>query len=190
MNNATGSELISVIVPIYKVEQYLDQCVESIRVQTYKNLEIILVDDGSPDKCPELCEQYALKDERIIVVHKKNGGLSDARNYGINVSTGNYIIFVDGDDYIEKNMIQRLYDALQNSKADIVVGGINYVDEYGKILPKTQENLPEGIMSQQDFWNKYYGCYTIPCVVVWNKIYKKSFFKDIKFSKGKCSTTV
>lgn len=93
--------LISVIVPIYNVEKYLARCVDSIVNQTYKNLEIILVDDGSPDRCPQMCDDYAEKDSRIKVVHKKNGGLSDARNAGMAVATGEYISFIDSDDWID-----------------------------------------------------------------------------------------
>lgn len=96
--------LISVIVPIYKVEQYLDECVQSIRNQTYTNLEIILVDDGSPDNCPEMCDNYARQDSRIKVIHKKNGGLCSARNAAISIAKGDYIGFVDGEDYISDTM--------------------------------------------------------------------------------------
>lgn len=97
--------LISVIVPIYNVEKYLARCVDSIVNQTYKNLEIILVDDGSPDLCPQMCDDYAEKDSRIKVVHKKNGGLSDARNAGMAVSTGEYISFIDSDDYVSDDFL-------------------------------------------------------------------------------------
>ena len=100
--------LISVIVPIYNVEKYLARCVDSIVNQTYKNLEIILVDDGSPDRCPQMCDDYAEKDSRIKVVHKKNGGLSDARNAGMAVATGEYISFIDSDDWIETSMFELL----------------------------------------------------------------------------------
>ena len=99
---------ISVIVPVYKVEKYLDKCVESIVNQTYKNLEIILVDDGSPDNCPAMCDEWAEKDERIRVIHKENGGLADARNAGMDIATGDYIGFVDSDDWIEPNMYEVL----------------------------------------------------------------------------------
>ncbi len=94
--------LISVIIPIYKVEDYLDECVQSVIHQTYKNLEIILVNDGSPDKCPQICDEYAKLDNRIIVIHKKNGGLSDARNAGLQIATGEYIQFLDADDIFGK----------------------------------------------------------------------------------------
>ena len=91
--------LISIIVPVYKVEEYLDDCVQSILSQSYKNIEIILVDDGSPDKCPQLCDEYSKQDKRIRVIHKKNGGLSDARNTGILASHGEYLLFEDSDDF-------------------------------------------------------------------------------------------
>src|SRR5699024_8305216 len=102
---------ISIIVPVYKVENELDRCVQSLMKQTYKNIEIILVDDGSPDQCPKLCEQYAKEDERIRVIHKKNGGLSDARNAGLNLARGEYVLYVDSDDYIEVDSCERLINA-------------------------------------------------------------------------------
>lgn len=112
---------ISVIVPIYKVEDYLKRCVDSILNQTYKNLEVILVDDGSPDTCPALCDQYVSTDTRVKVIHKENGGLSDARNAGVKVSTGEYIIFIDSDDFIDSNMIELMYHQAKQKNADMVV---------------------------------------------------------------------
>lgn len=101
--------LISIIVPIYNVELYLEKCIESIINQTYKNLEIILVDDGSTDSCGKICDEYAKKDNRIKVIHKINGGLSDARNKGMEIAKGKYIGFVDGDDYVASDMYETLY---------------------------------------------------------------------------------
>ena len=100
--------LISIIIPVYKVELYLKQCVESILIQTYLNIEVILVDDGSPDSCPQICDEYARKDYRIKVIHKSNGGLSDARNVGLNIAVGQYVVFVDSDDWIENTMVEHL----------------------------------------------------------------------------------
>lgn len=111
--------LISIIVPIYKVEPYLDRCVSSLVNQTYSNLEIILVDDGSPDQCPEICDLWAKKDPRIHVFHKMNGGLSDARNYGTSHAEGEYITFVDSDDCIANNYVEYLYDLLKKENAEI-----------------------------------------------------------------------
>ena len=101
--------LISVVVPIFNVQDYLRECIDSILGQTYKNIEIILVDDGSNDDCPQICDEYKLKDERISVIHKENGGLSDARNKGLEFSTGEYICFIDSDDYIDCKFIEKLF---------------------------------------------------------------------------------
>ena len=112
-------DLISVIIPIYNVEQYLKECLESVINQTYRNLEIILVDDGSKDKSGKICDEYKNKDERIKVVHKENGGLSDARNAGMKIATGKYIQFIDSDDFIDKDMIETLYNLIIENEADI-----------------------------------------------------------------------
>ena len=122
-------DLISIIIPVYKVEKYIYKCIDSVLNQTYKNLEIILVDDGSPDKCPEICEEYAKKDNRIKIIHKKNGGLSDARNAGLKVATGKYIGFVDSDDYIEKDMYQVLYNNIIKTNSDISIVNLKEVKE-------------------------------------------------------------
>lgn len=112
--------LISVIIPIYNVEDYLDECVQSVIHQTYKNLEIILVDDGSPDKCPQMCDNYAKLDNRIKVIHKKNGGLSDARNAGLEHVTGDFVCFIDSDDFIDVTMCEKMLEYQQESDSDIV----------------------------------------------------------------------
>ena len=122
---------ISVIVPVYKVEKYLDRCVESIVNQTYKNLEIILVDDGSPDNCPVICDAWAKKDERIQVIHKENGGLSSARNAALDISTGEYVCFVDSDDWIDSDMIEVLVRCVSEKKADVAMCGF-YMDYSGE----------------------------------------------------------
>lgn len=123
-HTAEPTPLISVVVPVYKVEKYLDRCVESICAQTYENLEIILVDDGSPDSCPALCDAWAARDARIVVVHKQNGGLSDARNAGVMAAHGAYIGFVDSDDYLAPTMYEALYSHLCETGADIAICGI------------------------------------------------------------------
>ena len=106
MEKNVRKELISIVIPVYKVELYLEKCIESIINQTYKNLEIIIVDDGSPDNCPQICDEYSKKDKRIKVIHKENGGLSDARNAGIDIATGKYIAFVDSDDYVSDDYVE------------------------------------------------------------------------------------
>ena len=105
--------MISVIVPIFGVENYLKRCVDSIIAQTYKELEIILVDDGSPDNCPKICDEYAISDSRVKVVHKQNGGLMSARQAGLRVANGEYVTFVDGDDWIEPDMYQKIHDSVK-----------------------------------------------------------------------------
>ena len=112
-------ELISVVVPIYKVEKFLPTCIESIIRQSYRNLELILVDDGSPDSCPSICEKYKQVDSRIKVIHKKNGGLSDARNAGLKIAEGKWITFIDSDDYVGINFLEKLYSSATSVGAEI-----------------------------------------------------------------------
>ena len=130
---------ISVIIPVYKVEKYLDKCVESVINQTYKNLEIILVDDGSPDACPKMCDDWAKKDKRIKVIHKQNGGVSSTRNIGLKNATGDYIAFVDADDYIEKEMYEKLINAINENKADLAFCYFNNVYEDSGAIKKVYE---------------------------------------------------
>ncbi len=135
-------DLITVVVPVYKVEKYIDRCVTSIINQTYKNLQIILVDDGSPDNCGKICDEYAKKDNRIEVIHKENGGLSDARNAGINIAKGKYIAFVDSDDYVANDYIEYMYKILKKENAKISICELQIVWKNTKIEEKTnlQEN--------------------------------------------------
>lgn len=140
--------LVSIVVPIYKVEKYLDRCVESIINQTYRELEIILVDDGSPDRCPAMCEDWAKKDDRIKVVHKKNAGLGMARNTGIEYASGKYIYFVDSDDYIALDTVEKCCQIAEKENADVVTFGFCDVRSDGKIrkttLPKPEKYIFEG----------------------------------------------
>lgn len=142
-------ELISIIVPIYKVEKYLDKCVDSIIKQTYKNLEIILVDDGSPDRCPDICDSYAKKDSRIKIIHKKNGGADSARKAGIIASTGKYIGYVDGDDWIDPKMYETLYTLVQRNNACIVESGV--IDSYPGKENFRVPYFKEGFYAGEDF---------------------------------------
>ena len=125
-------ELISVVVPVYNVEKYIDKCINSIINQTYKNLEIILVDDGSPDNCGKICDEYAKKDNRIKVTHKENGGVSSARNIGIKNATGDWLTFVDADDWIENNFVEQLLKIGNQENAEIVLCGYNRVNRNNK----------------------------------------------------------
>lgn len=174
---------ISVIVPVYKVEPYLDKCVSSIVNQTYTNLEIILVDDGSPDSCPTMCDAWAEKDSRIRVIHKPNGGLSDARNAGIVVATGELMAFVDSDDWIASDMYEHLYQRLTEDDSDIAACGVQMVWE-NKTPSRTLTREGSCVLNQEEAmraiieesWLKQ---------PVWYKLYKTALVRDILFPKGK-----
>lgn len=177
--------LVSVIVPVYNVEQYLERCVESIRNQTLKEIEIILVDDGSPDECPRLCDEYAELDERIKVIHKKNGGLSSARNAGIQNSRGKYIGFIDSDDYIESNMYEKLYEAAESNNVDMVMADCWKVTNQKKIL-KTCE-IRSGLYNNEDLEKEIYPKLIMrnsiefgPILSVWNCLYKREILQENK----------
>lgn len=175
---------VSVIVPVYKVEKYLNKCVDSIINQTLEDIEIILVDDGSPDNCGKICDDYAQKDNRIVVIHKTNGGLSDARNAGLEVARGEYIGFVDSDDYIAPEMISLLYGVCKKNSTDIAGCDLAYVYETTDRVDYNS-NKQESVLSSDDFFvlmldvNKYLR------TGVWNKIYKRSLFDTVRFPKGK-----
>ena len=178
--------LITVIVPVFRVEKFLERCLESIINQSYRNLEIILVDDGSDDSCPDICDKYSKIDKRIIVYHKLNGGLSDARNYGIEKSHGEYLFFIDSDDYIDENMIKNLYDALEKNHSDISMCSFCYVDECGVLLLKQNELSTVGSFSNEEIF-KMYDQNGVSWIlgVAWNKLYKKTLFDDIRYPYGK-----
>ena len=177
-------DLISVIVPVYKVEKYLYKCVDSILAQTYTNLEIILVDDGSPDNCGKICDEYAVKDSRIIVIHQPNGGLSAARNAGLDIATGDFIGFVDSDDYIAPDMYEKLYNALKENDADLSICNFVYVDSNGNDLnlyPPYSAKLYKGREIMHLFSERNYVCF----VTVWNRLYRKQLFDNLRFEIGK-----
>ena len=176
-------DLISIIVPIYKVEPYLDRCVRSIVEQTYENLEIILVDDGSPDNCPAICDAWAAKDSRIRVIHKKNGGLSDARNAGLAVAAGKYVSFIDSDDYIAPEFIARLYEAVVKTGAQVAECATDYVDENGTVLRlRNAADVEEmGKIEALRRLVQENGVYQ----TVWNKLYRREVMVGIPFAVGK-----
>lgn len=177
-----NEEKISIIVPVYNVEAYLERCVESILKQTYTNLEILLVNDGSTDKSGELCDKLALRDHRIRVIHKENGGLSDARNRGIDEASSNLIGFIDSDDYIDEDMYETLYCQMVASKADLSMCG--HYDVYHQIPEKqvaeikTWELMPEEAI-------KMVMEAKILSVTAVNKLYKKALFEQLRFRIGK-----
>ena len=132
---------ISVIVPVYKVEPYIRKCVDSILGQTFSDIQVILVDDGSPDQCGKICDEYAKQDNRVEVIHKENGGLSDARNAGIPYAKGEYIIFLDSDDYIDERMVERLHSLLNETNASIAACDFLCFFEDGSFEKKTKRNV-------------------------------------------------
>lgn len=174
--------LISIIIPVYKVEKYLEKCIQSVINQTYENLQIILVDDGSPDNCGKICDEYAKKDHRIEVIHKSNGGLSDARNKGLEIAKGEYIGFVDSDDYIESDMYEVLYNLLKQYNVDVSICNF-YTVSQGRIAIKNADNgikeynrieILKEILLDNDIQS-----------YAWNKLYKRELFGEIKYPVGK-----
>lgn len=175
--------LISIIVPVYNVEKYLNHCVDSILNQSLKDFELILVDDGSPDNCGKLCLDYAEKDSRIIIIHKMNGGLSDARNIGIKVASGDWIAFVDSDDYVDKDYLLLLYNAAVQNNADLSVCDFTPIYEDGTII-EGWGNLPDVTLKDQaDMIRMIDSHWKI--VPAWNKLYKVTLFENLEFAKGK-----
>lgn len=179
--------LVSVIIPVYRVERWLRKCIESVCGQTYTNLEILLIDDGSPDRCPEICEEYAGRDPRIRVVHQINGGLSAARNAGLDMARGDYIVFIDSDDWIDRQMIERLYWYVEQEQADLAVGRILLVDENGELC-KWKESSPckeegceivtgpealQGLTEMDIAWS-----------IVCNKLFRRSLWEGYRFPTG------
>ena len=176
--------MISVIVPVYKVEKYLPQCIESIQKQTYKELEIILVDDGSPDRSPQICDLYAQGDSRIKVIHQDNKGLSGARNAGLEIATGEYIGFVDSDDYIKENMYEVLYRALNSEKADMAICSYEKVSEEGERLENISP-IKNDVLGGYDILKKLTESKGWYYVTMWNRLYKKELFSQIRLPEGK-----
>lgn len=170
---------ISIIVPIYNVEKYLCRCVDSILNQTFTDYELILVDDGSPDRCGEICDEYAKKDERVKVIHKENGGPSEARNMGIDIAKGEYIAFVDSDDWIHPRMYEILYNGIIQNNVKLSACAYNETDikdNFKEITDSTFE-IRKG--------KEFLITDNVAAVVVWNKLYHKSLFKNIRYPKGK-----
>ena len=121
-------EVVSIIIPVYNVEKYLEKCINSVLEQTFKDIKIILVDDGSTDKSPDICDKYSKKDERVCVIHKKNQGVSEARNTGINNANGKYVIFIDSDDCIDKDLVDKYIQLMERKKADFLVNSERFID--------------------------------------------------------------
>lgn len=191
MKNAEKTPELSIIVPIYKVEKYLDECIQSILHQTFTDFELILVDDGSPDACPQMCDAAAEQDSRVRVIHQKNGGLSAARNMGIEAARGNWLGFVDSDDFVAPDMYEKLYHAAVNAGADCAVCSVQLIHEDGSRMDTLQH------------WKVYGGGYTgedilktitwqnnAPYLVAWNKLYRREVFRTLRYPVGRINEDV
>lgn len=175
--------LISIVIPIYNVEKYLKACIDSVINQTYSQLDIILVDDGSKDNSGNMCDEYKNKDSRIRVIHKENGGLSDARNKGIDIALGKYITFIDSDDYVAKDYVEFLYKLIMENSADI--SGCYYfkfVEEQDQNMEESEKKtyIFDGIEATIDLWYQKHITNS-----AWGKLYKSILFRDIRYPVGK-----
>ncbi|MBR6171949.1 MAG: glycosyltransferase family 2 protein [Eubacterium sp.] len=179
--------MITIIVPVYKTEQYLRRCVDSIIEQSYTNIEILLVDDGSPDSCPKICDEYASKDKRIIVLHKENGGLSSARNAGLDNCHGKYVAFVDSDDFVHQRYIEFLFQAVKLSNSEMSMCDLEYTYLRNDKMKKRTVMFSNDIMSDKEAALGYLKNdgqkYICPC----NKLYSIDLFDNLRFPIGKLS---
>lgn len=174
--------LLSIIVPVYDVERYLPKCIDSILAQTFTDFELILVEDGSPDDCPALCDAAAAKDARVRVLHQKNGGLSAARNAGLDVARGEWIGFVDSDDYIAPEMYEALYKAVQSTEANLALCDYAEVDETGALCPPMHISLAEQVFTGRELLKNATDTMIQPA---WNKLYRRAIFAQLRYPEGK-----
>ena len=175
-------DLISVIIPVYRVEEYLRRCVDSVLAQSYSHMEVILVDDGSPDGCPAICDAYGEADSRVKVIHQKNAGLSGARNTGIEAAEGSYLAFVDSDDYLAPEFLERLHRACVETDSDLSMCRWEYVK--GEAVPERGSGRTETYTGREMLANLYVpdGAYF---VVAWNKLYRRELFEKIRYPLGR-----
>lgn len=173
-------DLVSIIIPIFQVESYLDKCIKSVVNQSYRNLEIILIDDGSSDRCPAMCDTWAEKDRRIRVIHKKNGGLSDARNVGMQVAQGDYVTFIDSDDWVEVRFIEILYKAIIQTKAEISACDFRKIYKKSEKEIVTTDTVNVQLLTPKEAMQDILTDRSLHSVV-WNKLYKKELLNNEKF---------
>ena len=176
--------MVTVIIPVYNVEMYLPLCINSILKQTYQNLEIILIDDGSTDDSPGICDTYALKDNRIKVIHQQNQGAAVARNTGLENATGEYIVFVDSDDFINEKMIEKLYIALKQTDSDLSICNFKYTSENGKEIDLKETDIKNEVLYTEEIIDKLFQNNNCGYIVIWNKMYKKDLWKQIRYPVG------
>ena len=176
-------DLISVIIPVYQAEPYLKQCIESVTEQTYSNLEIILVDDGSPDRCPQICDDFAARDVRVKVIHKMNGGLSNARNAGLDIASGDWIAFIDSDDYMRPTMLQSLHDVATAQGADMAVCNALFFNNSGETWTPDWFNVENTLINGIEVLKT--GHIPTSLVVAWNKLYRRKIFTTLRYPAGR-----
>lgn len=183
-NGMNDEILVSIIIPVYKVEHYLDRCIRSVINQTFKNLEIVIVDDGSPDSAGKVVDKWAKTDKRITVIHQKNKGLSAARNTGLDNCHGEWIAFIDSDDYVCPNYIEKMLKSALRNRVNLVISHYFEVTPDNQILNIVHNKC--GIYDIESFWSLYYSgkqCNTTALTVVWNKLYRRKIFKDLRFEE-------
>ena len=172
------NDLISVIMPVYKVEKYLPESIESVLNQDHKHLELILIDDGSPDRSGQICDEYAAKDSRVRVIHQKNGGAAAAKNAGLRAANGTYLCFVDSDDYLEPNVYAYMLKVLQENQAD--AAQFSFQDLYR--THTEPRKLEKCVMNEREYLSRFTKDWT--CALLWNKLYKRCLFDGVFFEEG------
>ena len=182
---------ISIIVPVYKVEAYLPTCIDSILAQTFSDFELILVDDGSPDNCPKICDEAARKDPRVRVLHQQNAGLSAARNAGIEAAQGAWLGFVDSDDCILPDFYEKLYHAAQQAGTDCSVCSIQRIRDDGSLLePDPEMLLADGVLTREQVWQNLRKRWDAVYVSAWNKLYKREVFRTLRYPEGRLNEDI
>ena len=176
---------ISVIVPVYGVEKYLPACIESILNQTFTDFELILVDDGSPDRCPAICDEAAERDVRVRVIHQANQGLSAARNAGIEAARGEWLVFVDSDDYIAPHFCEKLYQTAQRTDADCAICSVQNVDESGKPIDSALMRVADEVKTGREVLRKIGRDDVTPYLTAWNKLYRRKLFNTLRYPAGR-----
>lgn len=178
----SGKPEISIIVPVYQVEKYLNECIDSILAQTFTDFELILVDDGSPDNCPALCDAAAKRDSRVRVIHKQNGGVSTARNAGLDAAQGNWIAFVDSDDTVEPEYLEKMHKAVLETGADFAICSSQCIDENGKTLAGGEHRLLNEFLPQEEVLRRMVvSDFQVP----WNKLYRRKLLENLRYPENK-----
>lgn len=176
---------VTIIIPIYNVEAYLERCIQSIRKQTYSNIEVLLIDDGSTDESKSICMKYVTQDQRFTYFYKDNGGLSDARNYGLDRASGEYLVFVDSDDFIEPTYIEDLYDLMVATHSDVTMCGFDVVNEHNQVISVERIKHETQVVTGKYILSRALDEDGYQVVVAWNKMYRRSLFKTLRFESDR-----